>query len=481
MSFDVFFKSEKKQFVVDEKVIGSLEKIVPGGVSTREVDRVAYSKDFMPITLRWLLDGVVPALPDCIVWPESVDQVSEILKFASKNKIPVIPFGDGSGVLGSAIPRKGGIVLDVKKMNKIVEIDDLGLMARVQTGINGMNLERLLNRDGYTMGHIPQSLYCSSLGGWIACKAAGQFSTKYGKIEDMLVSLEAVLPDGTVISSKSVPRSSTGPAVERLFLGSEGKLGVVTEATVKIWPFPEKRAMVSFLFESLHDAYESTRIILRRGVYPAVMRIYDKNETVRHFWELEGAKDHVMLVLLCEGDEKVVDLEHEVCIEVCESHGGVSCGQDPVEHWLESRFNVREVGDFVPRGFIFDTIEVSVGWKDGVKLYENVIDAMRSVKGVVIASAHASHFYPQGVCFYFTFGGIPPRGVPHYEFYMQAWDAAMKAVVDSGGSISHHHGVGLTRAEWLKVEMGARMEMFKRIQGVLDPAGVMNPGKMGVD
>ncbi|MEA2055761.1 MAG: FAD-binding oxidoreductase [Candidatus Thermoplasmatota archaeon] len=481
MSYGVVYKKDKKHSVFDRKIVDKLNKIVPDGVSEKEVDKITYSKDYMPITLRWLIDGKIAALPDCIVWPESTKQISDILKLACKEKTPIIPYGDGSGVVGGAVPIKGGIVVDLKKMDKVVNIDDLGLTITAQTGINGMNLERHLNRYGYTMGHIPQSLYCSSLGGWIACKAAGQFSTKYGKIEDMLVALEAVLPDGTVIKSKPVPRSSTGPAVERLFLGSEGNLGIVTQATLKIWPYPEERAMCSYAFDDLSKALEAVRKIMRRNVYPAVVRIYDRNETLRHFYKHPETKGKIMLVLLMEGDKKLVKLEEEISEAVCKKEGGISCGDAPVEHWIKSRFNVRETSDFTPRGFIFDTVEMSVGWKNALDLYSRVIPAMRKIRGIAVASAHASHFYPQGVCFYFTFGGVPPKNVDPFEFYQSIWDAMMKACLEENGSISHHHGIGLMRAKWLEKEMGERMKLFRAIKETLDPHNIMNPGKMGVE
>ena len=320
MAYDVIYRGNG----LDERILKKLLSIV-GHVSVKESDRIVYAKDYWPITLRWMLDGKIPALPDCIIWPENTQQIVEIVKIACKEKIPIIPYGGGSGVVGSAIPVKGGIVIDMKKMDKVLEIDDLGLMARVQTGINGMNLERWLNRKGYTMGHIPQSLYCSSLGGWLACRAAGQFSTKYGKIEDMVIAMEAVLADGTLIKSKAVPRSSTGPQVERLLLGSEGTLGIITEATLKIWPFPEKRAMLSFLFDDIAHALEAVRKIMRKNVYPAVVRIYDENETLRHFYDVKDVKNRCMLILLMEGDKELVNLEEKVVSKIC-SKDGIPCG-----------------------------------------------------------------------------------------------------------------------------------------------------------
>lgn len=471
MGFTTVYPGNKK---FDRGIVERLERLVPEGVSTKEGDRVIYSRDYWPIALRWHLDGILPAMPDCIVWPENEKQVSGIVKIANEYSTPVIPYGEGSGVLGGAVPIKGGIVVDMRKMNRVIEIDDEGLMITVQAGINGMNLERHLNHMGYTMGHIPQSLYCSSLGGWLACRAAGQFSTKYGKIEDIVIAMRAVLADGTPIHSKAVPRTSTGPRVERLLLGSEGTLGIITEATLRIWPYPEERAMLSFTFDDISHALEAVRKIMRKNVYPAVVRIYDENETLRHF----QVKGKCMLILLMEGAAELVKLEKEVSLRICRDGGGEEAGEKPVLHWLESRFNVRESSEFVPRGFIFDTVEVSSGWKNALNLYKSVIKAMRGVDGVVVASGHASHFYPQGVCFYFTFGGLPPKRSTPFEFYGAVWDAIMKSCLDGQGSISHHHGIGLVRAKWLEREMDGRFEMLKKIKGTLDPNGIMNPGKM---
>ncbi len=461
---------------LDDDVIKRLHVIIPDGVSTREADRVVYGKDYWPISLRWLLDGRLPALPDAVIWPETAEQIAGVMRLANRHGFPVIPYGEGSGVVGGAVPVQGGVMLDMRRMHDIPSIDDQGLMARVQTGINGMTLERELNRAGYTLGHIPQSLHCSSLGGWIACRAAGQFSTKYGKIEDMLIALEAVLPDGTVIRSRPVPRTSTGPRVERLMLGSEGTLGVVTEATLKIWPYPERRALHAYTFDDIADALEATRHIMRKNVYPAVMRIYDEHETLRHF----NVKHRCMLILIMEGDPDLLDLEEAIAAKMCTRFNGNDTGTAPAERWLETRFTVKESSEFTPRGFIFDTVEISAGWRNALETYHAVIEAMQQIPGVVVASGHASHFYPQGVCFYFTFGGLPRKQTP-YEFYRAVWDTIMAACLEHEGSISHHHGIGIIRQRWLPDELDGRLHMLRRIKHALDPNRVMNPGKMGGD
>ncbi|MBU7033304.1 MAG: FAD-binding oxidoreductase [Theionarchaea archaeon] len=476
---DVFYHgialSEEKRSAIRK----SLEKIISKrNVSDTYLDRISYSKDYWPIALRWMLEGKIAALPDIITWPSTAEQISCILSLANDQHIPVIPFGEGSGVLGGVVPVYGGIIVDMKKMDSILAINDTNLTVTVQSGINGMNLERTLNHEGYTMGHIPQSLYCSSLGGWLACRAAGQFSTKYGKIDDMIISLEAVLPQGEIIRSKSVPNSSTGPQIDRLLLGAEGILGIVTEATLKIWPYPEERILRSYSFHSVHDGLESIRLILRKGIFPAVVRLYDEIETSRHFYDIPEAQDKCMLILVMEGSKVLVEIEERVSQEVCTDHGGVACGTAPVQHWFETRFNVRETSDFSPRDVIFDTIEVSVMWDKALGLYEAMTSAMKAIEGVMFASAHASHVYTQGVCFYFTFGGVSGKRDP-LEFYRTVWSAAMRSCLDAGGSISHHHGIGIMRAPWLAEELGTSYTILKRLKRMLDPNSIMNPGKMG--
>ena len=478
--YTVVYQKEELSSEKKKEIMKKLHDIMgKKNVSDREIDRLSYSKDYWPIALRWTLEGKVAALPDFIVWPETTQQISHLVHLANEKEIPVIPFGEGSGVLGGSVPIKGGIIVDMKKMSNIQALNDVNLTVTVQPGINGMNLERTLNKNSYTLGHIPQSLYCSTLGGWLACRAAGQFSTKYGKIDDMVISLEAVLPQGEIIKSKTIPKSSTGPQIDRLLLGSEGTLGIITECTLKVWPYPEKRVLQSYVFSELDQALESIRLILREGIYPAVVRLYDKIETSRHFYQMKKARGKLMLILVMEGDGDLVDLEEKVSHKICSVHTGESCGVNPVEHWFSTRFNVKEISEFLPRDVVFDTIEVSVMWDKSVHLYESMISAMNSIEGVIMASAHASHFYPQGVCFYFTFGGTPINTTPN-DFYTSVWDAAMKACITNGGSVSHHHGIGLMRSSWLPEELGESFEILKKIKHTLDPKNIMNPGKMGL-
>lgn len=478
MDFDIVYKERVKIDDLDG-LVDKLKAIVgEEWVSTEDADLVAYSQDAFLITRRWMMQGKLAGKAHVITWPETTEQVSEIMKLANELKIPVIPFGDGSGVVGAAIPVYGGIVVDMKRFTNIIELSDKNLTVTVETGFNGKELERILEQKGYRIGHVPQSFYTSTVGGWIAHRAAGQFSTKYGKIEDIVMNLQVVLPTGEVLDTKEYPRASNGPQVERLFLSSEGTLGIVTRATLKLWPMPEAQKGVSFAFDTMEAALESVRLILRKQVYPAVVRIYDKSETERHFYDVKEAKKRIMIIFVCEGVKELVEFERSCIKKECANQGGVDCGKGPVDHWFETRFHVTEVSKFYPKDIVIDTIEVACMWDDALSLYNNLIARSKEFKGLIIFTGHASHFYPQGVCWYFSFGGTPADETSPEEFYRAVWDAAVEETLKSNGAISHHHGIGLIRAKWMKEEHGPVLDLMKKIKKVLDPNNIMNPGKL---
>jgi len=474
--FDIIYDKNIHKIKNKDEIVSQLKELIGNEkVSTDEVDILAYTKDTTLITLNWSIQGKIAGLPEIITYPETAEEIAEILKLANKEKIPITPYAEGSGVVGGAIPIYGGIIIDMKRFNKVLEVNDKNLTVTVEAGINGMNLERYLNAKGYTTGHIPQSLYTSSVGGYIAHRAAGQFSTKYGKIEDMVLGMELVLPQGEVINFKTIARASTGPQLDKIFIGGEGTLGIVTKATLKIWPYPEKRALISYSFPTLDDSLEATRKILRKQVYPAVIRIYDDKETKRHFGK---AKNDVMVVFVCEGASKLVELEEAYTKSICEENNGYYEGEEPVEHWFETRFKVKETSMFPPYKIVADTIEVACMWDVAGELYQKVIDATSSVPGNLLISAHISHFYPNGVGYYFTFGGVPTGDKTEFDFYKECWDATVKAVEDIGGSFGHHHGVGVNRSHWMKREWGQAFETLKEVKKLLDPNNILNPGKI---
>jgi alkyldihydroxyacetonephosphate synthase len=291
----------------------------------------------------------------------------------------------------------------------------------------------------------------------------------------MILGMEVILPQGQIINFKTIARASTGPQLDKFFIGAEGTLGIITKATLKIWPYPEKRTLISYSFPTLEDTLEATRNILRRNIYPAVIRIYDANETERHFGKV---KEKVMVVFVCEGDSDLVDLEEKITREQCIKYNGVDEGEEPVEHWFETRFNVKETSMFPPYKIVADTIEVSCLWDIAPKLYHKVVESTSSIKGNLLISAHISHFYPNGVGYYFTFGGVPTGDQTEFDFYKECWDSTIKAVEDLGASFGHHHGVGINRSHWMKKEWGNAFNTLKSVKKLLDPNNILHPGKI---
>ncbi|MFW9952245.1 MAG: FAD-binding oxidoreductase [Candidatus Thorarchaeota archaeon] len=477
--FNLIYKENRVRIKDKDKIKSILLNILgESNFSDNPIDLLAYSKDATLIGHNWTLEGKVAGLADFITWPESKVQICEILKMANEEKIPIIPYGEGSGVVGGAIPVRGGIIIDMKKFNKILNINDMDLTVTVETGMNGMNLERELNLKGFTSGHIPQSLYTSSVGGWIAHKAAGQFSTKYGKIEDILLGMEIILPQAEIINFKPFVRNATGPQMGKFFIGNEGILGIVTEATLRIWPYPQERRLISYAFPNFEASLEAVRLILREQIYPAVIRIYDEDETKRHFSHIQKAIGRVMVVFICEGNNELVQLEEKITRDKCMQKSGIDCGEEPVKHWFETRFKVTETSSSPQYNLTIDTIEVAVSWENAARMYHHVLEKVKAVKGIVLFTAHVSHFYPNGVGMYFSFGGIEMEEKSNFEFYQKIWNTTMEAVLESGGSIAHHHGIGINRANWMDNEWGKSITLLRNIKKILDPNNIFNPGKV---
>jgi len=441
--------------------------------SQRESDLISYSLDYWLYGVFLSQKGDLPALPSAVVSPASTAQIQEIVLCASEYKVPITPFGGGSGVLGGAIPLNGSIVLNLQRMSRFLNLDETSLVAEFEAGIMGANLERELNHRGYSAGNIPQSLFCSTLGGWISTRAAGQFSTKYGKIEDMVLGMEVVLSDGNLLNIKPVPRRSVGPSLKDLFLGGEGTLGIVTKATLSVHPLPELTIKQSFVFPSIEAAVDVVRKILRAEARPAVVRIFDEAESERYFPKL-GRR--VTTIFLSEGESEYTTLDGNVIRRISRENAGKPYGEEPVNIWLKKRFDIGLGPVLMQHGGVVDTIEVSALFKDSAKLYRDMVASMKAIEGVLEVSGHYSHFYREGACLYVTFAGIPKDPL---QYYQDTWNAAMEATFKNNGSISHHHGVGFWRMQYMEQELGASgVKLLKSIKNALDPDGILNRGKL---
>ena len=418
-----------------------------------------------------------PPAPACVVRPRSTSEVAAVVGYAARARVPVVPFGAGSGVCGGIEPDATSIVVDMGDMRALRAIDGQNLLATAEAGLLGSEFEAALNEAGYSMGHFPQSIALSSVGGWVATRSAGQFSTKYGNIEQMFVAFEAVLPSGEVIRTRPVPRASTGPDLRHLFLGGEGATGILTEVTFEIHPLPQATERQAIAFPSMRDGLEALRRIVRAGWRPAVVRLYDEIEAGRAFAGAASASESLLL-LLCEGPAGLVGAEDAAVEAICVAAGGRLVGPAPVESWLHHRNTVPGFEVFLKQGMIVDTIEVATTWDKIEGLYGGVLAAMRAVPGVIVASGHSSHTYATGTNIYFTFAAKPDDPKDIEPLYFRVWTAAMEATLAAGGTISHHHGIGRVRREWLPRELGAAYETLVAIQRALDPAGIMNPGAL---
>jgi alkyldihydroxyacetonephosphate synthase len=442
-------------------------------VSVKECDLISYSLDYWLYGIFLSQHGSLPSLPCAVISPKSSEEIQDILKYANEYKVNITPFGGGSGVLGGAIPINGSAILNLQGMNKFISLDETSLVAEFEAGIIGANLERELNYRGYSSGNIPQSLNCSTLGGWISTRAVGQFSTKYGKIEDMVLGMEVVLPNGKLLSINPVPRRSTGPSLKDLFLGAEGTMGIVTKAMLSVHPLPEATVKQSFAFPSIEVALDVVRIVLRGDARPAVVRIFDEAESERYFDE---KKSRVTVIFVSEGDSDFVSFERSVIKRTAGEYSGEPLGENPVDIWLEKRFDIGLGPVVMQQGAIVDTIEVVSLFKDATNLYKDMVASMKAVDDALLVSGHFSHFYPEGACLYITFAGFPKDP---YRYYQDTWTAAMEATLKNNGSISHHHGIGYWRMQYLQQEMGASgAELLQSIKSALDPNGILNRGKL---
>ncbi|HUW04388.1 MAG TPA: FAD-binding oxidoreductase [Acidimicrobiales bacterium] len=458
---------------VDEAMQTRLAEVC-SSVSVAAAERAEASRDWWPLAMIWALDNQVAGRAAVVVRPGSAAEVASVLALCDQHSIPVTPAAGRSGVCGASVPVHGGVLLDLCDLDGHFEVDETSLVLDVAPGVFGDHLEHRLRDDhGATLGHWPQSVALSTVGGWIACRGAGQLSTRYGKIEDMVLGLDVALADGTLISTGGAPRAAVGPDLTQIFVGSEGTLGVITGARLRLHPAPTHERRAAFGFASFADGLEVCRQIMHRGARPAVLRLYDAAEANRSY---STGDRHVVLVL-DEGDEVMVDATMQVVEEVC-AHAE-RLDDALVGQWLDHRNEVSALEGLISKGFVVDTMEVAASWAALPAIYQAGVDAIGSVPGTLSATAHQSHSYPDGACLYFTFAG---RTEPDQReaYYRAAWDAGTHAVLDHGGALSHHHGVGLNRSRFVPRALGEAFGVLQSMKHALDPNGILNPGKFGL-
>lgn len=499
-----------------EALARDLAAALPGArVSSGPADRVAYARDLWPRNQIVTRSGVAaPSPPSVVVWPEHTEHVAATISFARARGIPVVPYGAGSGVCGGIQPEPVSIVLDLKRLRRITNVDADLLVAKAQAGIIGQHLEDDLGARGFTLGHFPSSIYCSTLGGWVAGRSAGQCSGRYGKIEDMVLGLTCVDGRGQVLAP-----SLDGPdaALLPLVIGSEGTLAVVVEATLRIAPAPQGRTFASFSFPSIEAGLECVRRIYQADLRPAVARLYDPFDSMlarrkhharsaehtprrgrrdrgpglasrlvdrvlrspgllNRFVELlpEESFGGTLLVLVWEDAPSIAEAEASAATRIAAETGGKSSGEEPARRWLARRHSVsyRQSPVFAAGGFA-DTMEVASTWSRLLPMYYSVREALSPH---VFVMAHFSHAYPDGASIYFTFAGSAKSDAEALLVYDRAWRDALAAVIGTGGTLSHHHGVGRSKAPAMRKEQGPALDIVRALKREMDPDWILNPG-----
>lgn len=483
-----------------DQLLAELRRLLPeDGVTTDPTERALRAHDFWPRSAFARRRGTPLHLPAIVVGPRDRDEVAAVLRTAQAHGVPVVPYGAGTGVCGGATAVAGGITLDLKRMDRVVDLDPISGTVTVEPGIVAQALDDHLRHRGFRLGHEPSSMHCSTIGGFLAIRSSGQSSIGFGRLEEQVVGLEAVLPDGTLVEVRTVPASAAGPDLKRLFIGGEGATGVITQATLRIHPVPETVLDRGVLLPDVATGMEALRRVMRSGVRPTVFRLYDEADTALVFGGrgLE-VPDGCLAVFAVEGEARVARFVHDHLLGILEEAGGRDLGSEPGEHWRAHRHDVSyRYAEYVKPGGTFgdavvlDTMEVATVWSRLVELYRAVRDALEEHADLVLA--HVSHAYPEGASIYFTFGAAPQlsdeggsRPVEELERaslarYEAAWEAGQRAALAVGATITHHHGIGLLRARWLEEELGAGgMELLRRVKDALDPAGLLNPGTLGL-
>ena len=438
------------------------------------------SRDWWPLAMVWATQGQVGQVAGVLARPATPAEVSAVLRLCHEARIPVTPAAGRSSVVGGTVPVHGGVLLDLTSLSGIVSVDATSGVVEVMAGTFGDDLEAELSAShGLTVGHWPQSMSLSTVGGWVACRGAGQLSNRYGKIEDIVVGLEVVLADGRVIRTGGQPREAVGPDLTRLFVGAEGTLGVITRAWLQAWPTPEAQGRSAWSFESFSAALEAMRRITRRGAAPAVLRLYDGVESERNFAAFGVDRSANVLLAYDEGDPVMVEATMSVVTAECTTAGAARLEDGLVERWFSHRNEVSALEEYISKGFVVDTLEVSAPWSALDRIYTETVRAMSEVPGSILVSAHQSHSYPTGACLYFTFGGMVDAD-QRDAYYTAVWDAGTRSVLANGGSLSHHHGIGLNRARFVPEALKGGFGVLTSVKAALDPNGVCNPGKLGL-
>jgi alkyldihydroxyacetonephosphate synthase len=449
-----------------------------------------------------LRTGSLEAAPDAVVSPGNADEVRALLAECASARVAVVPFGGGSSVVGGVDPFADGfpavISLDLARLDRVIGVDRTSLTATLEGGLFGPEAERRLAAEGLTLGHFPQSFEFSTVGGWVATRSAGQASTGYGRIDELVDGLRLVAPAGDV-GARAVPATAAGPDLRELLIGSEGALGVICEATLRVRPAPAVRRYEGWSFRSFEEGCEALRVMEQADASPDVTRLSDEEETRlslalastgsateragRAYLRLRGHEGGCLSIVGYEGDAEDVERRRLHASALLRAGGGLALGRRPGESWARNRYAgpylrdaLMDVGGFV------ETLETATTWSNLPTLYAAVSDALRralSERGTPpLVMCHVSHLYRSGASLYYTFLARADADAP-LDQWRAAKSAASDAILSNGGTITHHHAIGRDHAPWMRAEIGdVGLDLIRAAKARLDPAGIMNPGKL---
>lgn len=445
-------------------------------------------------------------LPDAVISPKDHDEVLAILKVCSDYNIQVTPFGGGSNVVGSfhmksyTSPR---VMLDMSEMKSMLHLDEVNHTAVFQCGIYGPEIETLLQASGFTQGHFPQSFEYSTLGGWIVTRSAGQESSAYGRMEDIAISLKIATPSGTITTS-GFEGDAEGVNIKSLFFGSEGMMGVVTEAKVRIHRLPETKKWLVSVFPSFEMGTEAIKRLIQKDIYPSVVRYSDENETFflsklshekpsvfaslksavsKLVLKMKGIQKPSLLMIRMEGEEAESEMKREIAAEIFRKQKGFSVGDSLGKKWETSRFGLPYLrDDLMERGIFVDTMETVLPWNEIPPFKQHLLSELQKLKafgyekGILLA--HLSHVYTASSSIYFTVITEQDKDDPYGQ-----WKAIKKLVTDTivkaGGAVSHHHSIGRDHQHWYVQKTDAlTQEILRSVKRTIDPNNIMNPGKL---
>lgn len=446
-------------------------------VRTDEESLIATSHDTWPLSTKLALVDRHEHRGDVIVTARSEADIVSVLAIADQERVPVTVRALASSVTGQPLPTRGGIVLDVTGLPQRWELDEVDMTVTASASVNGGELEDLLNAQGWTMAHSPQSLYRSTVGGWLATLATGQFSSEHGGIEDLVVGYTVILATGERVELGASPRAAMGPDLRQVFIGSEGTLGVIVEVTLKVFPLAQETLLETYAMPSVQAGLDVMREQISLGLRPFLMRFYDVEEA-RHAM-VDPTVDTPVLFVGTRGIAEVARAEMAALAEIAARHGATALGAAGVEGWMSRRFDFSTVEKLLatPGGYA-ETIEVAHTWRNIGQLHTAMKQALEPLADEVLA--HFSHVYDQGTSMYVILLGRAEDDAAAVARLEKIWATAMDVCLAAGAELSHHHGGGLARSPYTARSLGSAHLVLRKLKAALDPAGILNPGKLGL-